>query len=79
MCVVPVETRRECRILLELELRVSFKPPCRCWELNLGLLEEQLFPLIAFPSLYILIIYIMTYTYMIYTTNISGNVKVQIT
>lgn len=66
MCVVPVETRRECRILLELESRVNFKPPCRCWELNLGLLEEQPFLLIAFPSLYILIIYYMYYDIHIY-------------
>lgn len=58
-------------IILELELRVSFKSPCGCWELNLGLLEEQPFPLIASPAspLYIYslyIIYIMIYTYDIY-------------
>lgn len=29
----------------------SHRPPCRCWELNLGPLEEQQAPLTAVPSL----------------------------
>lgn len=71
MSMVPVEARRECRIILELELRVSFKPPCGCWELNLGLLEKQPFPLIASPAspLYKLSIYYIysdIYIYNIY-------------
>lgn len=51
MCAVPPKTRRGCEIPISGTVHTG-ELPCGCWELDLGVVQEQPVFLIAEPSLW---------------------------